>query len=164
MSKPTISISDAARETADIYSTPADLERQARREIAAVLGRSHLRTFNGRTMRFDIRFDHAGEPFTLMAQSADRWLLETRNWEKPCPPYPILFSARAVAMINGMGWNLEGIEQRARLALKSAFPEDYGFCNFQVPIEEVPFIGRLNELDTVEIDLDDWYREHMGAG
>jgi hypothetical protein len=25
----------------------------------------------------------------------------------------------------------------------------------------VPFIGRLNELDTVEIDLDDWAREHM---
>jgi hypothetical protein len=31
-----------------------------------------------------------------------------------------------------------------------------------VPIEVVPFIGRLNERDTVEIDLDDWACEHMG--
>jgi hypothetical protein len=108
------------------------------REIAAVLGRARFRTFNFRTMRFDINFDRAGEPFTLMARSADSWLLETQNCEKPCPPYPIIFSDRAVAMINGLGWNVGGIEQRARLALKSAFPEDYGFCTFQVPIEEVP--------------------------
>jgi hypothetical protein len=159
-----ITLSDAARETAEFYSSPTELERQARREIAAVLGRAQFKTFNFRTMRFDINFDHAGEPFTLMARSADSWLLETQNCEKPCPPYPIVFSDRAIALINGMGWNLQGIEQHARLALKSTHPEDHGFCTFQVPIEEVPFIGRLNELDTVEIDLDDWWKAHMGTG
>lgn len=46
-----ITLSDAARETAEFYSSPAELERQARREIAAVLGRARFRTFNFRTMR-----------------------------------------------------------------------------------------------------------------
>src|SRR5262245_26306548 len=41
-------------------------------------------------------------------------------------------------------------------------PEDYGFAVFQVPLEEVPFICNLNALDTVVVDLDDWWREHMG--
>jgi hypothetical protein len=164
MPKLNITLSDAARETAEFYSTPAELERQARREIAAVLGRARFRTFNQQTMRIDLQFDHAGEPFTLIARSADAWLVETRDWERPCPPFPIIFSDRAVALINGLGWNVQGVEQRARLALKSAVPEDHGFCTFQVPLEEVPFICNLNDKDTVEIDLDDWWREHIGAG
>jgi hypothetical protein len=50
------------------------------------------------------------------------------------------------------------------LALKLAIPEDFGFASFQVPLEEVPFICNLNDKDTVEIDLDDLWREHIGAG
>jgi hypothetical protein len=88
MPTPTITLSDAARETAEFYSSPAKLERQACREIAAVLGRARFKTFSQRTMRFDITFEHAGEPFTLVAKSADTWLVETQNWERPCPPYP----------------------------------------------------------------------------
>src|SRR5262249_32319355 len=92
-----ITLSEAARETAEYHSPPAELERQARREIAAVLGRARFKVFNQRTMRFDITFDHAGEPFTLIARSPDAWLLETQNWERPCPPYPIIFTDRAIA-------------------------------------------------------------------
>jgi hypothetical protein len=113
-------------------------------------------------MRFDIPFEHAGEEFVVTARDAGTWEVETRGQEPICPPYPILFSDRATALIANLGWQIEAIEHRARWALKAAHPEDHGFCEFAVPIEVVPFIGRLNERDTVEIDLDDWACEHMG--
>lgn len=156
MPRITVTLSTNARDAAEMFSTPAELEAQARKEIAAVLGRRALRTFSRRSMRFDIHFTHAGEEFVVMARDATTWVVETRNWEPVCPPYPIIFTDRATALIVNMGWHLEGIENRARWALRSAHPEDHGFCEFDVPIEVVPFIGRLNALDTVEIDLDDW--------
>ena len=163
MPKLTISLSDNAREAAEMFSTPADLASQAHREIAAVLGRRCLlKTFNKRSMRFDINFAHAGEDFVAYARDAATWQVETHDWEPVCPPYPIIFSDRATALINGLGWNLQGIEQHARLALRSAFPEDHGFAEFSVPIESIYFAARLNELDTVEVDLDDWAKEHLG--
>jgi len=161
MPKPTIILSQSAREAAEMFSTPAALELQAYKEVAAVLGRRcPLRTFHRRSMRFEIHFAHGDEEFVVSARDAGTWEVETHNREPVCPPYPIVFSDRAAALINGLGWSMEGIEWTARWALKSAFPEDYGFCEFRVPVEEVPFVGRLNSKDTVEIDLDDWAREH----
>ena len=145
-----------------MFSTPAALAAQARKEIVAVLGWRSLKTLHRRSMRFEIYFAHADEEFVVSARDAGTWEVETRNMEPICPPYPIIFSDRAVGLINGMGWNLEMIEFKARWALRSADPVDHGFCEFAIPIEEVPFIGRLNELDTVEVDLDDWARERMG--
>jgi hypothetical protein len=162
MPKINVTLSANAREAAEMFSTPAALETQARKEIAAALGWRSLKTFHRRSMRFDIHFDHGDESFIVSARDASTWEVETHNHEPVCPPYPIAFTDRATALINGLGWNHQGIEQHARLALRSAYPEDHGFCEFRVPIEEVPFIGRLNELDTVEVDLDDWAREHMG--
>ena len=162
MPKLAIGLSANARDAAEMFSTPAELEAQARCEIAAVFGRRRaLRTFHPRSMRFDIWFSHAGEEFVASARDTGTWVVETRSAEPVCPPYPILFTDRAVALINGLGWRIEGIEERGRWALKSEHPEDHGFCEFQVPIETVPFVGRLNDLDTVEIDLDDWAREHL---
>jgi hypothetical protein len=162
MPKINVILSEHARDAAEMFSTPAELEAQARREIAAVLGRRALRTFSQRSMRFDIHFTHAGEEFFVHARDARTWEVSTCNMEPVCPPYPIIFTDRATALINGLGWQHAAIEQRARWALKSADPVDHGFCEFNVPVEVVPFIGRLNELDTVEVDLDDWAREHLG--
>jgi hypothetical protein len=39
-----------------------------------------------------------------------------------CSPYPTLFTDRATALIDGLGWQVEAIENRARWALKSADP------------------------------------------
>jgi len=163
MPKPTIILSANAREAAEMFSTPADLEAQARKEIASVLGRSALKTFHRRTMRFDINFAHADEEFVVSARDAATWEVETRNREPVCPPYPIVFSDRAMAMIANLGWRLDGIETTARWALRSASPEDHGFCEFEVPLETVPFKGCLAEDGVVEVDLDDWARENVGT-
>ena len=127
----TIMLTDHAREAAEMYSTPVALEAQARKEIAAVLGWRRLRTFHTRSMRFDIHFAHAGEDFMVMARDACTWEVQTYNCEPVCPPYPIVFSDRATALINGMGWNLQGIEQHARLALRRRCPGGPRVCRIR---------------------------------
>ena len=164
MAKTYVVLSDYAREAAEMLSTPAALEAQARREIAATFGRNFaLKSFVRRTMRIDIRFQHADEWFVVSPLDAQTWEVETHHMDRVCPPYPIVFSDRAMAMIVNLGWRLDGMEATARWALKGAAPEDYGFCEFQVPLETVPFIGRLADDDVVEVDLDDWWRENVGA-
>ena len=71
MPKPTIILSQNAREAAEMFSTPAALELQAYKEVAAVLGRRcPLRTFHRRSMRFEIHFAHGDEEFVVSARDA----------------------------------------------------------------------------------------------
>jgi hypothetical protein len=156
MSKFTVIVCDFAAEAARIASSPVALEAQARREIAMVFGADFaLKSYPREKSTIRLYFTHAEEGYIVFPLTAGTWCIETSNMEPPCPPYPIVFTDRATAMIVNLGWQFDDLERTARRALKDTHPEDYGFCDFRVPLEEVAFRGSLNEDNNVEIDLDD---------
>ena len=83
--------------------------------------------------------------------------------EPKCPDYRIVFTAQAKAVMRVLGWTPDYIRERARHALRSTHPEDYGFCEFNVPLREVAFKSRLIDQETAEIDLYDWGQENLAA-
>jgi hypothetical protein len=156
-----IVMNEEAAEAAEMFSTPAIVAAQARREIARRFGqRFRFRRFDRAALDVRVYFSTGGVRYVAHPIGECEWAVDTGDWRPVCPPYPLLFTDRAAALIHNMGWNPQHVEMRARCALNAAEEADYGFCDFRVPIEEVPFVGKLNKLDTVEIDLDDWWREH----
>jgi hypothetical protein len=63
-----------------------------------------------------------------------------------------VFTDWARAVIKALGWPIEYVQERARRALKQEQPEDYGFCDFKLPIREQAFRGSPLDHETVEID------------
>jgi hypothetical protein len=122
-----------------------------------------LRRYPRRKASIRLYVTHAEEEYSVLPLTAGTWCIETASNEPPCPPYPIVFTDRAQALIASLGCKLDGIECAARLALKSAFPEDYGFCDFSRAHRGGRLEGCLTDDDRAEIDLDDWWREILGA-
>jgi hypothetical protein len=144
MSRFTIIISDFAAEAARIGSTPAALEAQARREIAEVFGNNFaLRRYPREKTTIRLHFTHAEEDYIVFPLTAGTWCIETSYAEPPCPPYPIVFTARATALIVNLGWKIDSIEHAARCALKSAHPRGLRLLRFPSPHRRGRFQGLL---------------------
>ena len=163
MSKFRFVFSDHARQAAEQSSSLAEVEALARRELVAVfsdsldLDRYFSSRAEDRGTSIAHWFAHADEEYHTYPHDPETWMIDTLYGEPPCPRYTITFTERAKGLIQGLGWRMDFMEHEAWCALKAAHPEDYGFCDFKVPLQEFAFVGTLKENDTVEIDIYEWW-------